>query len=237
LVAFGEITTAGGGATVRSRCWASRLAEMISDFQTAPVELINAGIGANVISTRAPCYEFSGKPAADERLDKHVIAHRPDLLIISYGLNDSRGGTPLELFRSVMTDLLARIRADVQPLIVLLGPYYAVSYTVGREAWHKGSHEASERFNRAIAEIAASHDCLYVDVLAAMDQAPWMVHADLVHSGDLGHQIIANAIFQVLAQNCSGLALRTRADEKTAPRWRDESTLKADYGYGKQKGG
>ena len=68
LVALGESTTAGGWSTDRQRCWASRLAWFISDVQSKPVRLINSGIGANVISTRSPAYEYSGKPAASERL-------------------------------------------------------------------------------------------------------------------------------------------------------------------------
>ena len=63
------------------------------------MKVINSGIGANVISAQSPAYEKSRKPAAEERLDKYVIAHQPDLLIISYGLNDTRGGTPIGFFR------------------------------------------------------------------------------------------------------------------------------------------
>ena len=100
------------------------LAALISDFQDEPVRLINSGIGANVISTRVPSYAASGKPAANERLQKHVIDHQPDLLVISYGLNDARGGTPAELFRRELIALIAAVRAGCDPLIVLLSPYF-----------------------------------------------------------------------------------------------------------------
>ncbi len=72
LVTLGESTTAGGWSSSRERCWASRLSVLISDVQSQPVCLINSGIGANVISTRSPSYEHSGKPAGLERLEKHV---------------------------------------------------------------------------------------------------------------------------------------------------------------------
>ena len=98
LVTLGESITAGGWSSNRERCWASRLAALISDVQSRPVKLVNSGIGANVISTRSPAYEHSGKPAGLERLEKHVIEHDPDLLVVSYGLNDARGGTPPGLF-------------------------------------------------------------------------------------------------------------------------------------------
>ena len=84
--------------------------------------LINAGIGANVISDRVPAYPHSGKPAANQRIGKHVIDHAPDLLVISYGLNDARGGTPVELFRAELLALVEAVRQGCDPLIVLLGP-------------------------------------------------------------------------------------------------------------------
>ena len=51
LVALGESTTAGGWSTTRQRCWVSRLGSMINDVQYQPMDIVNAGIGSNVIST------------------------------------------------------------------------------------------------------------------------------------------------------------------------------------------
>ncbi len=97
-VALGESTTAGGTRPSRELTWVSRLADMINESQLEPMQMINSGIGANLISRRSPSYEQSGKPSALERYQKHVIDHHPDLVLISYGLNDARGGTPLAQF-------------------------------------------------------------------------------------------------------------------------------------------
>ena len=132
LVTLGESTTAGGWSSVRERSWPHVLAALISDFQDEPVELVNTGIGANVISTRVPCYSYSGKPAANERVQKHVIDHDPDLLVISYGLNDARGGTPTEMFRTELAGVIEQVRAGCDPLIVLPGPYYMTDFGLGR---------------------------------------------------------------------------------------------------------
>ena len=231
LVTLGESTTAGGWSTCRERCWASRLAALISGVQSQPVKLVNSGIGANVISTRSPAYESSGKPAAGERLDKHVIAHDPDLLVISYGLNDARGGTPLALFREEMQAIIGRVRETCQPLVVLPGPYFVTDFSRGGERWSHGSMETFREFNNLISGIAHAKDCLFVDLLEAYGGAAWMVHHDGVHANDLGHLVVANRIFEVLAKNCSGLAKHTKAREHDIPPWRDESTLAADYGY------
>ncbi len=231
MVALGESTTAGGWSSSPDRCWVALLADLISDYQAQPVECVNSGIGANVISTRSPSYNYSGKPAASERLDKHVIAHQPDLVLVSYGLNDSRGRTPLELFRRELISVVGRIRQATRALVVLLGPYYVIDFRRGGERWGHGSLELLYRYNEATAEIAHAEGCLFVDVLAANGETDWMVHYDGVHANDLGHRIIANEVFRVLAQHCSGLARHTKSLERISPRWRDESVLKADYGY------
>jgi hypothetical protein len=189
------------------------------------------GIGANLISTKSPMYESSGKPAATERIDQHVVAHAPDLLVISYGLNDARGGTPLELFCSELRELLSGIRARIEPLILLAGPYYCTHDRDSSAGWGKATTELFAAYNQAIREIAEETDCLFADLLAAYQGADWMIHSDGVHANDLGHRVIANRMFEVLAANCSGLARESRALEQHIPPWRDESMLRAELGY------
>ena len=231
MVALGESTTAGGWSSSKDRCWVPLLAGLINDLQAEPMEFVNSGIGANVISTRSPCYPYSGKPAANERLQKHVIDHKPDLLIISYGLNDARGGTSIDLFTRELTEIIDRVRREVQPVILLPGPYFMTDFRVGGENWSHANLDTFLRYNEATREVARQQDCLFVDLLSAYRETPWMIHYDGVHANDLGHRIVANRMFEVIAQNCSGVASKTQALERTSPRWRDESTLKADYGF------
>ena len=232
LVTFGESTTAGGWSSCRERCWVGQLARLINEFQRVPVQLVNVGIGANVISTKSPGYPYSGKPAASERLVKHVLENTTnsgtfaaDLLVISYGSNDARGGTPMALFCSEMADLIGRVREKIQPLIVLLGPYYMTDFKLGGPQWSHGSLEVFRQYNAATERLAEKLDCLFVDLLVAYGQADWLVHHDGVHANDLGHRVVANKIFEVLASNCSGLALETKHLEQCIAHWRDESTL------------
>jgi hypothetical protein len=62
-------------------------------------------------------------------------------------------------------------------------------------------------------------------LLSTYAQADWLVHRDDIHATDLGHRVVANKIFEVLATNCSGLALETKEREKMSAPWRDESTV------------
>jgi lysophospholipase L1-like esterase len=235
LVTLGESTTAGGWSSCRDRCWAGQLARTINEYQRFPVQLVNVGIGANVVSTRSPGYRNSGKPAADERLEKHVLSNAtdgssmaPDLLIISYGLNDARSGTPIDLFCEELEKIIKRVRQRIQPLIVLLGPYYMNNFDLGKPDWGHANLKIFHQYNEAIRQLAEKLDCLFVDLLSAYGDADWLVHFDGCHANDLGHRVVANKIFEVLASNCSGLALETKALERQIPPWRDESTLRAD---------
>ena len=231
LVALGESTTAGGAASTSQRCWVSRLSDLISAVQRVPIKLVNSGIGANVISTRSPCYQYSGKPAGNERLERHVIVHKPDLLVVSYGLNDARGGTPLDLFCEELRKLIDAVREEIQPLIVLIGPYYMTDFTVGAPHWGHADLNLFHEFNDVIAQTAETCQCLYVDLLSSYRGADWLIHRDGVHANDLGHMIVANKIFELLASSCSGLAQETKHLEVEFTPWRDESTLRHSYGY------
>ncbi|MHB9124585.1 MAG: SGNH/GDSL hydrolase family protein [Armatimonadota bacterium] len=229
MVVIGPSITAGGWSTSPEMCWASVLAQTINDFQSSPVELINKGIGANVISTRSAAYQYASKPAGNERVERDIIEHKPDLVIIGeFAVNDARGGTPPEVFEEELVAIIRRIRESVDPLIVLSGPTYIMDYELGGETWSHADPSIFNRFNKLVGEVAARENCFYVNVLNAMDETDWMVHYDGVHVNDLGHRIIANEIFKVLAQNCSCLARHTKEFEQTSPRWRDESSLMED---------
>jgi lysophospholipase L1-like esterase len=86
--------------------WADVLASLINKCQQKPVEYHNKGIGANSISPRSPGYEASAKPSALERYQNDVIALKPDLFILCYGLNDMRAGMNVEDFREDMQTII-----------------------------------------------------------------------------------------------------------------------------------
>ena len=108
---------------------------------------------------------------------------------------------------------------------MLLGPYYMTAFDQFGPDWNHADLGVFQRFNDATTKVAAEQDCLFVDLLAAYGDADWLVHLTAPHANDLGHRLVANKIFEVLAANCSGLALETRELEQQIPRWRDESVL------------
>ena len=219
VVVMGDSITFGALSSSPDRCWAAQLVRVINEFQRSPATLTNLGIGANVISTKSAGYLHSGKPAASERIDSDVLSLAvsvdggqviPDLLILAYGLNDARCGTPIDVFCSEMKDIVSRIRQRIQPVIVLTGPYYMYDFALGAPEWGHGSLEQFHSYNQAIESVADDCDCLFANLLESYRQANWMVSQDGCHPNDLGHRIVANKIFEVLASNCSGLAKQTK---------------------------
>jgi lysophospholipase L1-like esterase len=227
-VALGESTTAGGTATSRQLTWVSRLADLINESQLQPVKMINNGLGANVISPRSAHYEQSGRPSAMERYEKHVIAYHPDLVLVSFGLNDARAGTPLGQFIEDLRHIVLDIKTRTGALIVLVNAYFMTGFD-RYDPFRLGTVASFMGYNAAEQRLAQELDVLYADVFDAQGQAPWVIDPDGVHANNLGHRLIANRIFEVLAKNCSCLAERSFADRKNFQPWRDESVLKKLY--------
>ena len=83
IVAFGDSVThgaVGAGEINYETVYWNRLKQKINAYKNyMPVNVINAGIGGITAN------------ASLERMDKQVLAHNPDLIIVCFGLNDVNG--------------------------------------------------------------------------------------------------------------------------------------------------
>lgn len=212
LVALGESHVSGMSATAERFRWVNVVAALLSEFQGIPARLYNKGISANAISPRSPGYATSAKPSALERYQKDVIALRPDLFLLSYGLNDMRAGMHPEDFRQDMQRIISDVREACRPVIVLTTVYYMTAYDL-YPPYDKGSPAATRVYNEVIRQLAEANDCLLADVYQAegglLDGGTsWVMHPDTVHANDLGHRLIGHRVFEVIATHCSGVASR-----------------------------
>jgi acyl-CoA thioesterase-1 len=81
LVAFGDSVTAGAESTASDLTYWARWAQQLrSKYPDATIESVNSGVGG----------DLSDDGLA--RLDAGVIAHKPDLVLIAFGLNDFNQG-------------------------------------------------------------------------------------------------------------------------------------------------
>lgn len=215
MVVLGESTVAGACASQEQFRWVNVVADLIGEFQGKPVTLHNMGIGANAISPRSPGYERSRKPSALERYREDVIALKPDLFILAYGLNDMRAGMHPEDFRQDMQQIISDVRAACNPVTVLTTVYHMSACDL-YPPYDKGSPEATEVYNEVIRQLVAANDCLLADIYAAEGGADWVIHPDTVHANDLGHRLIGHRVFEVIANHCSGVAAKVTADLRAA---------------------
>ena len=234
-VALGESTTAGGTATTPELSWVSLLADLINESQVEPVRMINNGIGANLISPRSPTYQTSEHPSALERYREHVIVYDPDLVLVSYGFNDARGGTPLGQFLDDLRHIVMDIKKQTGAVVVMVNSYFLTGFE-DHAPYDRANVAVLQGYNSAMKQLAAECDVLLADVFAAEDQAPWMIDTDGVHPNNLGHRVIANRIFEVLAQNCSALSGKAFQQRKSMKQWRParEKQIQKEY-YEKRK--
>ena len=98
IVAFGDSVTHGavvsGEFNYETVYW-NRLRKKINELRPyIPVNVINAGIGG-----------ISAKGSLD-RMDKQVLSHNPDLIIVCFGLNDVNG--PLEEYLDSLEEIFIK---------------------------------------------------------------------------------------------------------------------------------
>ena len=236
-VAIGDSVTAGGTALSPEQCWVSLLAGLINESQMKPVEIVNNGIGANLISPRSALYDRSQKPSALERYQEHVIAYRPDLVLIAYGLGDALAGSALAPFLEDLRRIVLDTKQQTGAVIVIVNASFMTAFE-RHEPFNRASVASIEGFNAALKRLAEECDVLYADVYGALGMASWTVDpVDGVHPNNLGHRLIANRVFETLAQNCSGLSEKTLELRKTFKPWRPtrEKQIQREFFEKKQK--
>jgi lysophospholipase L1-like esterase len=230
LVILGESTVHGGPWLRRDEDrYPDVLVRLINSCQDEPVEYHNKGISANAISPRSPGYGESAKPSALERYKTDVIALKPDLFLLCYGLNDMRAAMPVEEFHDDMATIIRDVKKACSPVMVLTTVYYMTSWR-SFPPYDKGSAALTMRYNDSIRGLASEFDCIVADAWSAEGAADWLIHYDGVHANEVGSVVLGNRIFEALAQHCSGLtnqAYRKARDTE----WTKETTqLRAQVG-------
>ena len=121
IVAFGDSVTQGFTAIERLESEAvyhRRFARSLqAAYPLAVFSVINAGMGGQT-AKGAMCM-----------LDRDVLGHAPDLVIIGFGLNDAyQGGLDgVEVFSATIETMVSRIRAETPADLALLTPNFMLS--------------------------------------------------------------------------------------------------------------
>jgi len=204
-VAFGDSVTQGcmelgrlDPVGVYHRGVQARLEEF---FPTTTFSTINAGVSGGDVSR------------ALGRLERDVIRHAPDLVLVAFGLNDSLGGREkLDVFGEGLGRIIAGVRKETEAAVVLLTPPFMATRVSPRI--HPNHAEVAERIIRAqadgtladyaekIREVARAEKVLLADVHAewtrlrnsGADTDGWLSNG-LNHPDERGHRLAAAVVF------------------------------------------
>lgn len=214
MVTLGDSIAYGMCAHEPTNEWPQVVASLLRRFQDEELVVLNRGLPAEVISPRAPGYDESARPSLIERYRRHCIELQPDLVLIAEGLNDMRSGMAVQDYMADLQTIVADIQAGSGALVVLVGIYHQVFGCGANDpallpTWTRWNHDIAQVYNQAVRLVAQKNGALFVDALAVLGGADWMLNPDCCHLNDLGHVLIGNAVFETIARHCRGLGSKT----------------------------
>lgn len=202
VAAIGDSITYGMSSSSPDKCWVSRLGAMLQEFSHNNIQIINKGICGNILCTESSAYEFSNKPAGLERFREDIISQDPDLILVAYGLNDSRGGTDPLMFRRDYQKMIDELKKSTHAVIAVLDLYYMhEEFYSDCQYWDHSNYEITEEFNLIIRQLAEKNGLIFADVYSAQKGLDWAVCPDHCHPNDLGHLLIANKVFESIIRS------------------------------------
>lgn len=107
VVAFGDSITAGEGVPKGCKNWTDVLKERFS------LKFINSGIGGNTTSQ------------AIERIDRDMLSHKPDFVLINFGMNDhvmeekNKPKVELKLYEKNISEIINKVKCiGAEPILI-----------------------------------------------------------------------------------------------------------------------
>ena len=185
IVAFGSSSTEGAGASSAANAYPALLEV---DLET------RLQIGAS--SRRSITVVNRGKGGDDSeamarRLERDVLAERPDLVVWQTGSNDPLRGVPVERFRELTRAGIAAIRASGADVVLM------------DQQWCRrlSGVETAAQYGAALHEIAAElglpvirrHDLMQSWVSHGLMTPAQMIGPDGLHMTDAGYRQLAKA--------------------------------------------
>jgi acyl-CoA thioesterase I len=182
IIAFGSSSTAGFGASAPDHAYPAVLQNLLQKRlpQGEALTVLNRGIG--------------GEDADDmlARLQKDVVARKPDLVIWQTGTNDPLRGVPLDRFEAETREGIAQMRAAGIE-VILMGPQdcQAMRNTPGSAAYRDAL--------RAIAldldvPLIRRYDLIKAWLAKGGTSEAELMNPDGIHMADKGYALLAGEV-------------------------------------------
>lgn len=189
VVCFGDSIT----KSVRQKGELTYPAQLAKKLQ---VEVINAGVGGNTTG------------AGLARMDKDVLAHKPDGVVILFGTNDSvltgpqKYRTPLTDYKANLLKMVERCRQhNARVVLCTIPPINPEPYFQRHPqevyAAEGGLEHILDRYRKAIMEVGQAQHVPVVDLGGKLNQAA-ALSPDGVHMTDQGCELIAALVAETL---------------------------------------
>lgn len=208
IVAFGDSTTAPRGNT---EVYATLLSNELS-FEGGDVKVINSGIGGNTTSN------------AKSRFEKDVLAHKPDVVIIQFGINDSAVDVwkkppatgprvALETYRTNLTEMVRTLKKNGARVVLMTSN--PISWTDPLRKLYStapyllddpdGMNVLLRGYAEAVRKLAQEEGVGLVDIYTEFKKAdqmpkhkPGWLSKDGMHPDDPGHRLVARLLMEHL---------------------------------------
>ncbi len=185
IVCFGDSVTGLYYHTGGERTYTDMLGIALKQIHPkASVEMINAGISGHTTANGLG------------RIDPHVLAHKPDLVTVMFGLNDVAKDS-IEKYRANLIEIVDRCRAAGSK-VILCTPN-AVITTPARPV------EKLEAYCEVLREVARSKNVVLCDSyngfveMRKADPLKWrLTLSDEIHPNMAGHKVIAEQIAETI---------------------------------------
>jgi len=207
IVMFGDSTTAERPGAIE-KVYADRVREALQGTGST-LSVYNAGVGSSTTKN------------ARDRLARDVLAHKPRVVVIQFGLNDAAvdvwkespataSRVPLTEYEQNIRWIIATLRAqNVKPVLMTTNPLRWTSKL--RDLYGKPPYRPDEpdgfdapvlaSYNEAVRRLAAELAVPLVDVHAAFTaQNADKLLLDGMHPNDAGHQLIAELLAPILRE-------------------------------------
>jgi len=207
IVMFGDSTTAERPGAVE-KVYADRVREALQSIGST-LSVYNAGVGSNTTKN------------ARDRFARDVLAHKPRVLVIQFGLNDAAvdvwreppataSRVPLAEYEQNLRWLITTSREQqIKPVLMTTNPTRWTSKL--RDLYGKPPYRPDEpdgfdapvlaSYNEAVRRLAAELAVPLVDVHAAFTaQNADRLLLDGMHPNDAGHQLIAELLLPIVRQ-------------------------------------
>ncbi|MBS0205947.1 MAG: exo-alpha-sialidase [Planctomycetes bacterium] len=207
IVMFGDSTTAQRPGAIE-HVYADRVQDMLVRIGSS-LQVYNAGVGSNTTVL------------ARQRFAKDVLAHRPRIVVIQFGLNDASVDVwktpPATMPRVPLADYEANLRSmidaarksNVQPILMTTNPLRWSPKTkelYGRSPYVPDKVDGFDKpvlagYNARVCAIADELKVPLIDVHAAFsEKKPEDLLLDGMHPNDQGHTIIAELLLPVIRE-------------------------------------